>query len=131
MSSSDNQPSELVDKIGIAASALCLVHCFFTTILIAGIPYLNLEFLGNHLFHEILALIVITMVALAIYPHYRTHRHVDIILIALAGISLIIAGVFLHHLPEKFAEPLTIVGSLLLITAHYRNIKARQKVCRH
>ncbi|MEE2671546.1 MAG: MerC domain-containing protein [Bdellovibrionota bacterium] len=123
--------NELIDKLGICASTLCLVHCVLTGILIIGLPFINVDFLNHHLIHDIFAAIVVVTVLIAVYPHCRRHGHKDIILIALMGVGFVLAGAILHDIPEWASHTLTSFGSLFLITAHYRNIKVRHGTCHH
>jgi hypothetical protein len=117
------------DKIGICASGLCLVHCLATPILLLLFPATKITLLDSHLFHEIFAVIVVSSIMLAVYPHCKKHGHTDIIGIALIGVVLVIISIFSHDLPVFVSHGMTIVGSIFLITAHIKNMKVRHGKC--
>ncbi len=117
------------DKIGICASGLCLVHCLATPILLLVFPTLKITLADNHLFHEIFAVIVVSSILLAVYPHCKRHGHTDIIAIAFAGVAFVLSGLFMHDLPLAISHTITIIGSILLIIAHVKNMKVRHGKC--
>lgn len=122
--------SRFWDKLGICASGLCLVHCLATPVILLLFPTLKLAFLEHHLVHEIFAVFVVSSVLVAVYPQCRKHGHKDIIAFALGGVLFILGGIFFgHELGEELEHGLTIVGSILLLTAHVKNIKVRHGKC--
>ena len=122
--------SKIWDKVGICASGLCLVHCLATPVILLIFPTFKLAFLEHHAIHEVLGVLVVSSVLIAVYPQCRKHGHKDIIGFALGGVLFILAGVFFgHDLGEELEHGLTIVGSILLLTAHVKNIKVRHGKC--
>lgn len=122
---------EIIDKIGICASSLCLAHCIMTALMIVGLPFLGQNFLNHELIHDILAVVVVITVVIAVYPHCHKHGHKDIVAFAVLGATLVLAGVIMHDSVELPADLFTILGSISLIFAHYRNIKVRHGKCSH
>ena len=121
--------SKIWDKIGICASGFCLIHCLATPLLLLFVPgFQHSEHLDEH-FHEIFAVIVTTSILFAVYPHCRKHGHNDIIITALIGVILILVSTFIHDLPTSLSHTLTILGSIVLITAHIKNMKVRHGKC--
>ena len=129
MPTQEKQHNELIDRIGICASSLCLIHCAITALIILGMPFFS--FLDHHIIHELFAITVISTVLIAVYPHCKKHGHKDIIALAIMGIIFVLLGVFLESLTENLTHILTSLGSILLISAHYRNIKVRHGKCTH
>ncbi len=121
--------NKIWDKIGICASSICLVHCLATPVLLLFFPGFRLYFSEHSHIHEIFAVIVVSSILLAVYPHCRKHGHKDIIAIALVGITLILSAVFLAHHNIMLADGLTIFGSFFLIFAHVKNMKVRHGKC--
>ena len=121
------------DKLGICASVLCLIHCIATPVLLLIFPTTNFFFFDAshmHEAHEIFAVVVVISMLIAVYPTCRKHGHKDIIALALSGITFVLAAVFLHDtLNEHLDHLLTIVGSILLIIAHVKNMKVRHGKC--
>ena len=131
MSKTKRKNSEIIDKIGICASSLCLIHCISTSLIIFGLPLLGHNFLSHELFHDIFAVVVVVTVVIAVYPHCHRHGHKDIVAFAILGAALVLAGVLMHDFIELPADIITILGSVSLIFAHYRNIKVRHGTCTH
>lgn len=121
--------NKIWDKIGICASGLCLIHCLATPILLLVFPTLKLTLLESHIVHEIFALVVISSILIAVYPHCKKHGHTDIIAIAFGGVAFVVAALLFHDLPSSIADSLTIIGSILLIIAHFKNMKVRHGRC--
>lgn len=116
-------PSAWPDRLGVWASALCVVHCMLTPVL------LSLSAVFAHLLpseervHRPLAMIVALLGAIALLRGYRTHRRGLVILLMGAGLTLIFAGAFFgDQLPGHDSEILiTLAGSSFMIAAHRRN----------
>lgn len=118
------------DRIGICASGLCLVHCIATPFLLLLFPSIKLAYFEHDNFHQIFGVIVVSSVLVAVYPQCRKHGHKDIVIWALSGVLLILAGIFIgHELGEHYEHILTILGSFFLIWAHVKNMKVRHGKC--
>jgi hypothetical protein len=127
--------NKIWDKIGICASGLCLIHCLATPVLLVIFPAFKFaedshgHDQGHATFHEIFGIIVIASIMLAVFPNCRKHGHYDIMAIALAGMVLVLTGIFVHEIPEIASQITTVIGSVLLITAHVKNMKVRHGKC--
>lgn len=120
--------NRLWDKMGICASGLCLIHCLTTPILLVFYPvFLTTE--THDFVHEILAFVVVASIMIAVFPKCHKHGHYDIIAIATAGVLLVIGGLFLHESTFFWATFVTSIGSIFLITAHFKNMKIRHGKC--
>jgi hypothetical protein len=120
----------IMDKMGICASGLCLIHCLATPVALALFPTVSSDILGSNLIHILFGIVVVLLSLAAIIPNCRSHEHKDIFYIALTGASLIIiAVIFGHDLGEMAEHAMTITGSILLISAHLKNIKVRHGKC--
>jgi cytochrome c biogenesis factor len=117
------------DKIGICASGICLIHCLLPPILLLFFPATKHLLHAGYYIHELLSVIIIASVALAVYPTCKRHGHKDIIVYAIIGVLLILTSIFLHDLPETWHTVLTMTGSVFLIWAHIKNMKARHGKC--
>lgn len=123
--------NKIWDKFGICASALCLIHCLATPFIIMLFPSIQFVLGENHFIHEIFAVIVITLVVIAVYPQCHRHGHKDIIAFAVVGSALIISAIFLFEETPFLHYSLTIAGSISLIVAHVKNMKLRHNKCDH
>ena len=124
-----NYMNKIWDKIGICASGLCLVHCLATPVILLLFPALKLGADEHSIFHEVIAAIVVTSILFVIYPHCRKHGHKDIIVLGVLGVASILTSLFLHDLNIITSQIFTIIGSIMLITAHIKNMKIRHGKC--
>ncbi|QOY95291.1 MerC domain-containing protein [Massilia sp. UMI-21] len=112
----------LADYAGMAASALCLVHCLAMPLLLAGFPLLGLG-AEHHALHDALLLGVAVPVLLALVPGYIKHRDPAALTLGLAGLAAFLLAVFV--LGPRFGELAETVGavisSVLLLAAHLCN----------
>jgi hypothetical protein len=112
------------DKLGIAGSGLCLIHCLTLPVLAGVLPSLGITFLVDEIVHQILALALIALAGLAFIPGYRRHRDRRVLALMALGLGLILFATWgeavadLHGTGETI---LSVAGSLFLITAHYLN----------
>jgi hypothetical protein len=118
------------DKIGIFLSSLCAVHCLLTPLVILALPFLgeSFEHEASHVFHIVMALVVVPVAYYAFFSGYRHHHKKGVLFSGLFGASLIGLAAFLPHEWVEFYEldVMTILGSLILVTAHVINRKACQ-----
>lgn len=115
------------DTIGICLSALCLIHCVALPFLIAFFPYFAPQIFGHENFHIFIIPFIITISLIAFLPGYMSHRSKTPFFIAITAIILISLGVFAGHTSKNvyWENGLTILGSILMITAHIKN----RKIC--
>jgi hypothetical protein len=122
--------TKVLDRFGICVSGICVVHCILTPFVIILFPALNTSHFFHEWFHLIFGTVVITSVLIAVYPHCNRHGHKDIVAFALLGsISILFALFFGHDISEYVEHGFTILGSILLITAHIKNMKVRHGKC--
>ncbi|MCO4755468.1 MAG: MerC domain-containing protein [Bacteriovoracaceae bacterium] len=122
--------SKLLDRFGVCASTVCLIHCVATPFVIFFFPSFKEVF--NEETHEVFAVLVVGLVGAAVLPHCKKHGHKDIIAVAVAGVALILGAIFFEDsMPLAFHYGLTMIGSIMLILAHLKNIKVRHGNCSH
>jgi len=96
----DNGGSSWKDRLGIAASALCAVHCAATPILLACLPTLQFtEWMASPEFHQIAAIVCVSLVSISIWPAFHRHRDYRVLGLSTSGLALILAAAFL--LPDS------------------------------
>lgn len=120
---SETPRHQLFDRLGILGSALCLLHCISSPLLIGLFGLSSLSFLHADWIHKGLASLLIPIAALAIWPGVQRHGNRFVLLIALLGVLfLLTSALHLEDLVSHRGElALTITGSLLLIGAHIMN----------
>jgi hypothetical protein len=110
------------DLAGATASALCLVHCLLTPVVISLFPGILPYLPGDTWFHRALALGIVLLGALAFVPGYRIHRRKSLLALIAAGMSLILAVAWAGEGMDRASElALSIPGSLMLVAAHLLN----------
>jgi hypothetical protein len=111
------------DQLGVIASALCLVHCIVTPVVLSlsavWVHYLPAE----ERFHRVLAAMVAAIGCIAIIRGYRKHRRLRVFGLMAGGLGLIFSGAYFgNRLPSHAAEmAVTMTGSGLMIAAHLIN----------
>lgn len=111
------------DNLGIWASALCVVHCIATPILLSmSVVFVHL-IPGEEKTHRTLAVGIAALGAIALAKGFRTHGRRRILGIMTTGLAFIFAGAFYgDRLPSHGYEvAVTMTGSLLMIAAHRMN----------
>jgi hypothetical protein len=110
------------DYAGMAASALCLVHCLAMPLLIAAFPLLGLTG-DHHAWHDALLLVVTVPVLLALVPGYLKHRDPVALSLGLVGLGAFLVAVFLvgPQFGELAETVAAVASSVLLLGAHLRN----------
>lgn len=126
-----------MDRLGVCLSALCILHCLLTPVVLLALPLTHHWALsGDHLFHWFMALVLFVLAALAFGRGYYQHRKVQVLYLGAMGLSLLLSGLavtehhsHVHHnihWTSSFFHSsliLTVAGSLILIWAHMQNIK--------
>ena len=83
----------LWDRLGISASALCLVHCVALPFLLAGMPALaRFESSLGTGFHIVMAVLVTATVVPALRGGFKRHRDVPTLAFGGWGLTLILIG---------------------------------------
>lgn len=126
----DNSTRKTWDKLGIALSGACLIHCILVFFLPLLVPAMAL-FIHTPWIHRFFAVFILVVTPLAFIPGYRRHGMRRVMVRAYIGIGFILMGVFFDgHTSEVFSHGLSIIGSILLVTAHLQNIRhSRRKHC--
>ena len=119
----------LGDKIAIALSSLCVIHCLATPLILIILPSLGALVADNHeMFHQVILFFVLPIGVLALWAGYRHHHNLSTLLIGLAGLGLLLIAAFYGH--DYFGETgetaLTIFASLIIATAHVRNFQSNR-----
>ena len=123
MSESQLSWSTVADRAGIAASALCFVHCLATPILLS-LSAVYVHFLpSEERTHRILAIGVTLIGVTALGLGYRRHKRKTSLIVAGIGVILIFMGAFFgDKLPAHWQEVvITLAGSCCMIAAHRLN----------
>ena len=112
-----------VDRAGTWTSALCVVHCVVTPLVISSSAVLAHMLPGEERTHRTLAVLVALFGAAAVVSGFRRHRRVRVMVLVAGGLGFIAgAAWFGDRLPSHAWEVgVTMVGSGLMIAAHRLN----------
>ena len=126
------------DKVGIALSMMCLVHCLLGPILIVLLPSLG-GFLGGESFHWLMLALVIPVAYYSFFKTYRSHGFKQAIQIGSVGVAFLVLGVLIPELIHEhdhsetgllsmhsLETAFTVFGGLVLAFAHYKNYQQCQ-----
>ncbi|OON59652.1 hypothetical protein B0920_20385 [Massilia sp. KIM] len=112
----------LGDYAGMTASALCLVHCLATPLLMAAFPMLGLAH-EHDTFHNSLLAAISIPVLLSLLPGYLRHRDRAVLALGVLGLASFLAAIF--FLSPVYGEQAETAGAvlsgILLLCAHIRN----------
>jgi hypothetical protein len=117
------ETQSLPDRVGIWMSALCVVHCIATPVLISFSAVLAHLLPAEESVHRTLATLVAAAGAIALIRGFRVHGRRRILALMALGLGFIFFGAwFGDHLPAHVWEVLiTLTGSTLMIAAHRMN----------
>lgn len=121
------------DRVGLWLSFLCALHCIVTPLIILSIPFIARYYLAHPLVHLFLAILIFPVGLIAFVSGFLHHRKKLILALGVPGV-LIVAFVpyLVHGLSLPLDEPiLMILGSVLLMAAHWGNLKACRNCAIH
>ena len=114
--------SSLLDRLGIALSTLCAVHCVATTVLVAVLASAG-GILGSDLIHEVGLGLAVIIGAFAIGRGISEHGYMMPGSVGGLGLGIMMGAVTLPHGTEEIAA--TLLGVGLLALGHRLNDIAR------
>jgi len=117
----------LLDRLGIAVSAFCMVQCLALPLTLMFAPLASWGVLSHDLFHLALLAVIVPVSSLAFLFGFLRHRNGRMWLPAGLGFALLIAAAVLeqqHLLPAGWIAVLTSLASLSLITGHVINLRS-------
>lgn len=117
-----------LDKVGMALSSVCAVHCALAPVLITIAPLIGLGFLFEERFETIFILCTFGMAFLSlVWGFYKSHRSFEPFYILLLGIALVTISRMdsvTNYLPEPF---LMFLAGLSIACSHLINLR----LCKH
>ena len=112
-----------LDRAGILLSSLCLLHCIASIVLISVLG-IGGQFLLNPLFHEIGLALALVIAAVAIGWGALRHRRPVPFVVAMTGLTFMGGAMAMPHGTDEAI--LTVIGVLLVSTAHILNLRANR-----
>ena len=111
-----------LDRLALSLSALCLVHCVASIVLVATLAG------GGHLldhpaWHQIGLGLAIIFAAFGLGSGFRRHGQRAPLLIGGFGLVFMVAALLVPHGVQEAA--LTVIGVAVVALAHFQNIRLR------
>ena len=116
----DRPASTRLDRLGIVASAACVVHCLATPVLLLMVPVMG-AWWSHPAAHWGLAALVLPLAMWVVFRGYRRHRRRSALITAGLGAGLIVAGLILPEIdgpaPLNFTVPAPLASDTVAATA--------------
>ena len=114
------------DKASITLSLACMIHCLLMPsflVLTSGFFALSID---NEFIHKAFLIIVLPVSLYALITGYRNHKILSYLYMGASGLWILIFAVLFGDgvLGELAEKSLTLLGSLIVASAHYKNYKA-------
>ena len=117
------QKQGFCDRLGIGLSSVCAIHCLLVPVFVSLIPlWPALEHV--HEFTHLVFFLAITPTVVLSLRRLHANRWVSFYLI-FGTFIIFLAWFFNSHLGEYGEAGVTLIGSLLLITGHWINYRAK------
>jgi hypothetical protein len=125
--------SKYFDRVAIALSTICIVHCLAMPFVIALVPIAAFAVDSDGHFHSLMLWFVVPTSVLGFALGLRVHRRFDIVALGAAAIAALAgAALWGHGAWEPSIEVLVnVVASVALAAAHWRNFREVRRLHRH
>jgi hypothetical protein len=116
---------QLLDRMAIAVSGLCVLHCLIAPVLLVMAPALAWMNDTEGTFHRVLLFLILPTSVMALSLGCRRHRDRLTVLLGASGLLLLgIAGLWGHDLFGGTGERIaTVIASAFLASSHLRNYR--------
>ena len=121
--------SSLTNNFAIGLSAMCVLHCLATPLLLVLLPSLSALNLENEAFHSWLLIAVIPTSLFSLAMGCKQHRDYRVLVLGILGLTVLISAVFVEDLAhgELLEKVLTVSGAVVVAFAHYMNFRLCRK----
>lgn len=124
--SNDMNTQVNADKASITLSMACMIHCLLMPsflILTSGFFALSID---NELIHKVFLIIVLPVSLYALITGYQNHKIIAFFYLGIFGLWLLFFAVFFGEgvFGEFIEQSLTMIGSIIVAFAHYKNYQA-------
>jgi len=125
--------SRYIDRLAIALSTICIVHCLAMPLLLALVPMAAIFADGDGHFHQLLLWLVVPTSALGFGFGYRLHRNAGIVGVGVVAVAILGVVAFYGHYAwgTVIEVAVSVVGSVMLAGAHWRNFREVRRLHRH
>ncbi len=111
-----------VDRCGIMAAGICLLHCALFPLVVYTAPTLSALVPNGEWLHMPLVFLATGVGVVALSSGFAHHRRAIPVSLGLVGIMLLLASLAESAVGE-FSEPLASSGAVFMAAAHYLNLR--------
>ena len=131
MPSNDMNTQVNADKASITLSLACMIHCLLMPsflVLTSGFFALSID---NEFIHKAFLIIVLPVSLYALITGYRNHKILSYLYMGTSGLWILIFAVFFGEgvFGELAEKSLTLLGSLIVASSHYKNYFSCRYCC--
>ena len=110
------------DKLAISLSAICVVHCLFMPSFLILSSWFAAFSIDNEFIHYAILIVAIPVSAFALIRGFKNHKKLSYFVYGFFGLFLLAFAVLAAGITGEIGEKsLTLLGSLFVIYAHYKN----------
>jgi len=110
------------DKLAISLSAVCVLHCLFMPSFLILSSWFAAFSIDNEFIHYAILIVAIPVSAFALIRGFKNHKKLSYFVNGFFGLSLLVFAVLAAGITGEIGEKsLTLLGSLFVIYAHYKN----------
>ena len=110
------------DKLAISLSAICALHCLFMPSFLILSSWFAAFSIDNEFIHYAILTVAIPVSAFALIKGFKNHKKLSYFVYGFFGLFLLAFAVLAAGITGEIGEKsLTLLGSLFVIYAHYKN----------
>ena len=110
------------DKLAISLSAVCVLHCLFMPSFLILSSWFAAFSIDNEFIHYAILIVAIPVSAFALIRGFKNHKKLSYFVNGFFGLSLLVFAVLAAGITGEIGEKsLTVLGSLFVIYAHFKN----------
>lgn len=118
------------DRLAMSLSFACILHCLFMpAFLITSVTFASIEF-SDELLHYSILFLAIPVSLFALLSGKKNHNNNLIFIVGILGLTVLFLAIFSEG--NFYGFPLetllTIIGSSIVISAHYKNYQICQRL---
>ena len=110
------------DKLAISLSAICVLHCLFMPSFLILSSWFAAFSIDNEFIHYAILIVAIPVSAFALIKGFKNHKKLSYFVYGFFGLFLLAFAVLAAGITGEIGEKsLTLLGSLFVIYAHFKN----------
>ena len=118
------------DRLAMTLSFACILHCLFMpAFLVSSLTFASIQF-SDELLHYSILFLAIPVSLFALLSGKKNHNNNLIFIVGILGLTTLFLAIFSEG--NFYGVPLetllTIIGSIIVITAHYKNYQICQRL---